>query len=274
MRCAVPARGEISLTTPLRLHIAAALAFPDGSMTASGLRRESARGRLVVERIAGKDYTTLANIARMRELCRVEAKVPDCTLGGAGGDRHSGSSLTPEVEIGTAAGEDDLGEAEKALADYIARTRHPSFGRGDPAEVLVADVLSEYGEKHAPTTRRPTLIGGAISKLVDFFVDQPVSKVTSSSCADYVRWRTAQRDARVKAGGKPVKASTARRELVVLSAAIRWCWNEGKLDRPVPVPLPAQAGPRERHLNRAELAALLVGALGWDRWGKRHQGAN
>ena len=35
------------------------------------------RGRLVVERIAGKDYTTLANIERMRELCRVEIKAPD-----------------------------------------------------------------------------------------------------------------------------------------------------------------------------------------------------
>ena len=78
MRCAVPTRDEIGPTTPLRLGVAAALAFPDGSMTASGLRRESARGRLVVERIAGKDYTTLANIDRMRELCRVQAKVPDC----------------------------------------------------------------------------------------------------------------------------------------------------------------------------------------------------
>ncbi len=44
--------------TPLRLDIAAALAYPDGSMTASGLRREAKRGRLVIERIAGKDYTT------------------------------------------------------------------------------------------------------------------------------------------------------------------------------------------------------------------------
>ena len=207
----------------------------------------------------------------MRELCRVEAKVPDSGLESDAGDPPQWVILDAGAEIGTAAGEDDLGEAEKALADYIARKRRPSFGRGDPAAVLVADVLSEYGEKHAPTTRRPTLIGGAISKLVDFFADQPVSKVTSASCADYVRWRTAQRDARVKAGGKPVKASTARRELVVLSAAIRWCWNEGKLDRPVPVPLPAQAGPRERHLNRAELAVLLAGALGWDRKGKRHR---
>src|SRR5689334_10842719 len=64
---------------PLRLSTAAKLAFPDGSMTASGLRREAARGRLCVERIAGKDYTTLEAIERMRELCRVRAKEPGCT---------------------------------------------------------------------------------------------------------------------------------------------------------------------------------------------------
>jgi hypothetical protein len=66
---------KIGPDTPLRLAVAAAIAYPDGSMPASGLRREAARGRLVIERTAGKDYTTLANISRMRELCRVEVKV-------------------------------------------------------------------------------------------------------------------------------------------------------------------------------------------------------
>src|SRR5947209_6379821 len=75
----VPPLHQIDADTPLRLSIAATVAFPDGSMTASSLRRESTRGRLVIERIAGKDYTTLGNIERMRELCRVQAKAPDCT---------------------------------------------------------------------------------------------------------------------------------------------------------------------------------------------------
>jgi hypothetical protein len=63
-------------------------------MTASGLRRESARGRLAVERIAGKDYTTLANIERMRELCRVEAKVPGCGCESGEEGPPNGSSST------------------------------------------------------------------------------------------------------------------------------------------------------------------------------------
>src|SRR6476620_8278840 len=85
-------RDEICEDAPLRLDVAAALAFPDGSMTGSGLRRESARGRLIIERIAGKDYTTLANIERMRELCRVEAKVHGSTLGNAASAPPSGLS--------------------------------------------------------------------------------------------------------------------------------------------------------------------------------------
>ena len=67
---AIPELDKVKPDTPLRLDVAAALAYPDGSMTASGLRKEAGRGRLVIERTAGKDYTTLAAIARMRELCR------------------------------------------------------------------------------------------------------------------------------------------------------------------------------------------------------------
>lgn len=69
-------KDRIDQNTPLRLARAAALAFPDGSMTEKGLRREFQRGRLVIERIAGKDYTTLSEIEKMRVLCRVQQKSP------------------------------------------------------------------------------------------------------------------------------------------------------------------------------------------------------
>jgi hypothetical protein len=76
----LPPRDQIADDAPLRLDVAAALVYPDGSMTASGLRKEAGRGRLVIERTAGKDYTTLAAIAHMRKLCRQNPK-----------DRASGS---------------------------------------------------------------------------------------------------------------------------------------------------------------------------------------
>ncbi|MGX7709157.1 excisionase [Methylobacterium sp. Gmos1] len=78
-RAAQTAEPEITKTTPLRLADAARLAFPAGGMTAAGLRREAARGRLAIERMAGKDFTTLAAIERMRSLCHVPPKAPVST---------------------------------------------------------------------------------------------------------------------------------------------------------------------------------------------------
>lgn len=66
--------GLITKRTPLRLEVAARLAFPDGSMKLAGLRREIARGTLDYEVLANKHYTTLADIEEMRRRCRVQGK--------------------------------------------------------------------------------------------------------------------------------------------------------------------------------------------------------
>jgi integrase len=172
---------------------------------------------------------------------------------------------------GAGAGESNIGTAEKVLAEYIGRKRRPRFGNGQADQVLIADVLAEYGEVHGPKTRRPDLIGFAIGKLLDFFGGKTAGTITRAACNAYVDWRVKQAHAQTSLDRKPIKPSTARRELVVLSAALRWCWKEGKIDRPIPITLPPQAGSRERHLSRGEVAALLAGALGWDRNGLRHR---
>jgi hypothetical protein len=99
---------QIGPNTPLRLDAAAAIAYPDGSMTASGLRREHRRGRLIIERTAGKDYTTLAHINTMRDQCRIEAGglgstcvAPDATK--KVNTRRSGSSETERINTARAA---------------------------------------------------------------------------------------------------------------------------------------------------------------------------
>jgi hypothetical protein len=79
------ASAEIDLSaigpdTPLRLEVAARIAYPDGSMTKSGLRREIARGRLECERTVNRQYVTLAGIQRMRAKCRETPKVPASTF--------------------------------------------------------------------------------------------------------------------------------------------------------------------------------------------------
>jgi hypothetical protein len=42
----------------------------------SALRTEAHKGNLIVSRIAGKDFTTLADIERMAQTCRVATKAP------------------------------------------------------------------------------------------------------------------------------------------------------------------------------------------------------
>src|SRR5262249_11788667 len=127
-------REDIGGDQPLRLAVAAALAFPDGSMTASGLRREAARGRLAIERIAGKDYPTLANIERMRELCRVEAKAS-----GSGYRRHDGpntveSSNKPSGALETAATSAALVSARIKLRKLRERSPTTSSPNTAPRE--------------------------------------------------------------------------------------------------------------------------------------------
>ncbi|MBB5259242.1 hypothetical protein [Rhizobium leguminosarum] len=84
--------------TPLRLKLAASLAFPDGSMTESGLKREIERGRLECERIAGKTYVSLNDIKRMRELCRESRRGSENTSANEKGGRLSGSSSMAEMK--------------------------------------------------------------------------------------------------------------------------------------------------------------------------------
>ncbi len=67
----IPAPGTYTTDTPLRLEIAAQLAFPDGSIGVPGLRKEIAKGTLPAAKIAGKMYVTLAGIEEMRKQCQV-----------------------------------------------------------------------------------------------------------------------------------------------------------------------------------------------------------
>jgi hypothetical protein len=110
---------DIDRDAPLRLAVAAALAYPDGSMTASGLRLEASHGRLVIERTAGKDYTTLAAIDRMRVLCRMQQPVR--AYGSA-----SGSSKSVDTSAALAAARTIIREQKDRLRQKTnVRTRRP-----------------------------------------------------------------------------------------------------------------------------------------------------
>jgi hypothetical protein len=175
-----------------------------------------------------------------------------------------------EREISTGAGEGERGKAEIALAEYLLQHRQPSFGDGDPRQVLIGDCLAIYCEKHGPTTARPYDLALEVERLAEFYGDRLVSEVTEELCNAFVEWRCTQTNRRATVNeGRAIKATTARRELVTLSAALNWCFRNKRLDRPVTVTLPKVAERRERYLTRKEVATLLWSALGFRKDGKR-----
>ena len=218
-------------------------------MTASGLRRESARGRLVVERIAGKDYTTLANIERMRELCRVEAKVPGCGSESAADEQRIGSSETGVTRKARAVLHTILsGQNEHSPPTSPANTSDAlRRSSRDPDQIPIADVLTVYLTDIVPGHSRPKETKGRIAALDSFFGDRMLSYVTGETCRTYAAQRSTD--------------AAARRELEDLRAAINHHRREGLCSKVVEVVLPHERPPRERWLNRSEAARLI-----WSAW--------
>jgi hypothetical protein len=134
---AVPDPSLINENTPLRLDQAVAVAFPQGGMTVSGLRREAKRGRLVIERVAGKDFVTLAAIEKMRKKCRVQAREPGSGSAPNGAmtptsGQLSGSSVTETTKKALAVALVTIEGLRKRSPDISPRNTPPS----EPAAVI------------------------------------------------------------------------------------------------------------------------------------------
>jgi hypothetical protein len=72
-----PYAWSIGMDDPVPLQVAAEIFFPAGGVTEQSLRTEIRKGRLAVERIAGKDFVTKRAIDEMRERCRNQLRVLD-----------------------------------------------------------------------------------------------------------------------------------------------------------------------------------------------------
>jgi hypothetical protein len=111
---------DINPDHPILLKEAVRLAFPDGSMTVSGLRKERDRERLVTEMIAGKEYTTLNNIKAMRRLClHVVNPQGSCSKTPAEHAQPHGSSATPSTGS-------DMKRAQAAASSILTTLGRPS----------------------------------------------------------------------------------------------------------------------------------------------------
>lgn len=79
---------------PMTLAQAVEQCFPLGGVTVSTLRTEARKGRLVTERIAGKDFVTRRAIDEMRARCREQGSRPVSKSAPKQTDERSGSSET------------------------------------------------------------------------------------------------------------------------------------------------------------------------------------
>src|SRR5262245_27647491 len=131
-RCAGDIAHDIGDEEPIRLALAAKLAFPDGSMGVSGLRREAARGHLEIERIAGKDYTTLRAIREMRDKCRVNPKAPVSGCNQRDGTSTDTSSSKRSGASETAASSEALVSARASVRKLKEHSRNTSAINTEP----------------------------------------------------------------------------------------------------------------------------------------------
>jgi hypothetical protein len=118
-----PAHVDIPLDMPLRLEAAAIAEFgADGGMGARGLRREAARGRLVIYRVAGKDYTTRQDIKDMLQQCRAADRGRDSTCANLDATAADASAMAPSGSSSTG----DTSAAQAAARTIVQQLRESS----------------------------------------------------------------------------------------------------------------------------------------------------
>lgn len=175
-----------------------------------------------------------------------------------------------KAEISTGCGAAGYQQAEQALAEYIASKWRPEeqpTGRpGDPARVLVSEVIALYGLEKAPKSPDPVSLKGRLQSLLDWWGDKTLADIRRSTCEAYVAWRIAQpiKSFTRRAPRMPTD-QTARRDLEDLSAAIGYWHEEHPLDRVPKVVLPAKPESPREALTRAQVARLLMACRGY-RW--------
>lgn len=129
---------EVGPDDPVPLSEAVRLFFPRGGVTVSALRTEARKGRLAIERIAGKDFVTKAAIDKMRKLCRVEAKALGSTCGDERVGEPFGSFETEKMRLAQ--------DAVKATASALKKRSRPT-GRAGSGRTTASVIRGAFGSR-------------------------------------------------------------------------------------------------------------------------------
>jgi integrase len=161
-------------------------------------------------------------------------------------------------KIRTGFSEAEHAKAERALQAHIV-SKHEVTGERNAGRVSIAETLAYYVAEHVPTVRRPDVIERSIPALTEWWQGKTVADVKKSACSRYVKWRTGAD--REQANPDPKSEDTARRDLVVLEAAINFYHEEFILSAVPAVVKPAKPETSGDWLTRSQVAAAL-----WAAW--------
>jgi integrase len=164
--------------------------------------------------------------------------------------------------VSTGCGKDEIGAAEKKLAEYIAETRQSPRSERDIVDISLADVLTVYVEDRTVNLASSRTALSCIGRLNEFFGAMALAEVNGRTCREYAASRLG------KGHTNKGEAGGARRDLQVLSAAINHHARLGLHRGVVKVLLPPKGEARQRWLTREEMAKLL-----WTCWRTRGGGA-
>jgi integrase len=144
--------------------------------------------------------------------------------------------------IRTGLAEDQRAEAEQRLGEYLG-AKHTPARSDDPS---IADVLTVYGREHLPHTATVARTGKfAFKRLAEWCGDRRVSAIGAVTCREYARLGS---------------DTTARRDLEMLRAAVRYYAAVMRVPLQVHIVLPPRREARSRWLTRQEAARLLWAA--------------
>jgi integrase len=147
-------------------------------------------------------------------------------------------------EVSTGCGAGNVEGANQALSRYLAQHFQPDTRQRELAAISVPEVLTLYMSQIPSDSPSRATRGYQVKALLPFWGEKSLADVKGSKCRDYVSKRKAS-------------TATARLELKTLQAAINVWHRESALPAVPQVTLPMAAPPRERVLERKEVAAML-----------------
>lgn len=149
--------------------------------------------------------------------------------------------------------------AEEALARYLSRRLALPSSPQSPQDVPISVVLANYLENLPEEVLAPERQAYAVKALAPFWGAKTCGDVVERNCRDYVRWR--QNGDAEKHSRKTISATTARRELGTLRAALKKALSDGIITGAPAVWMPPKGNAKPDWLSRDEFAKLL-----WELW--------